>query len=539
MQRRLEVDFAASDEHAAGEGILVLDCGYCNGVPAAIKRFTRCKTRESSKDAPEFRQSRYASADSKDVEDQSLFGGVSTKDSHVSAWSFDNIDRPRRSSVAQSDVSATSNVVEEWLVSVLSLGSFKAAQITTSTLDRSTFASLTMSEDPLLKVAGSSMASSPTMSPLGPTPLPGSSADTPGHRARLMAVGTKTGSIVLWDVRASTSSNHALDNVIRPVRIIHTDSPQISCLGLSALYLVHGGNDGLVQAWDPLASTKDPIRTINSRFSSRARRRLVQAEASPQGVGINLFAAGAICLDPDPTSLRGMVSLGTHLRYWSYSSSAADQYKTNKRRLRRSGRGSNQNSEQFSGTGRGALKDYIANEKAELELEKRKKRKEEERLAGRFGLDLLGPGATEDEILAYATMLSEEASAHDELRRKSASGSESSQTIVDSLAESASTSALHPDNEEDDENIKEAIRLSLQDNSSLSAPAVDTSQSPFSIKYAKTKKSPSSSPKGRMSHKTPAEVDDLEYALSLSLAEEKSRKEVAGDDYEGKGKGRA
>ena len=541
MQRRLEVDFAASDEHTAGEGILVLDCGFRNGVPAAIKRFTRCKTRESSKDAPQFCQSRHFNADTVDAKDQSLFGGVITKASHVSAWSFDNIDRPRRNSVAQSDISATSHVVEEWLVSVLSLGPFKATQFTTSTLDRSTFASITTSEDPLLNAAGSSMASSPTMSPLGSTPLPGSSADTPGHRARLMAVGTKTGSIVLWDVRASTSSNHALDNVIRPVRIIHTDSPQISCLGLSALYLVHGGNDGLVQAWDPLASTKDPIRTINSRFSSRARRRLVQAEASPQGVGINLFAAGAICLDPDPTSLRGMVSLGTHLRYWSYSSSAADQYKTNKRRLRRSGRGSNQNSEQFSGTGRGALKDYIANEKAELEVEKKKKRKEEERLAGRFGLDLLGPGATEDEILAYATMLSEEASAHDELRRKSASGSESSQTVVEegSLAESTSAYAMHPDDEEDDENIKEAIRLSLQENSIFNAPAVDTSQSPFSIKYAKTKKSPSSSPKARMSGKSSADLDDLEYALSLSLAEEKSRREVAGDDYEGKGKGRA
>lgn len=540
MQRRLEVDFAASDEHAAGEGILVLDCGYRDRIPAAIKRFTRCKTRESSKDAPQFRQSRDASTNIV-TKDQSLFGGVVTKDSHVTAWSFDNIDRPRRSSVAQSDVSATSNVVEEWLVSVFSLGSFRATQIMTSTLDRSTFALLTTSEDPLLNVAGSSVASSPTMSPVGPAPLPGSSADTPGHRARLMAVGTKTGSIILWDVRASTSNNHALDNVIKPVRIIHTDSPQISCLGLSALYLVHGGNDGLVQAWDPLASTTEPIRTINSRFSSRARRRLVQAEASPQGVGINLFAAGAICLDPDPTSLRGMVSLGTHLRYWSYSSSAADQYKTSKRRLRRSGRGSNQNSEHFTGTGRGALMDYIANEKAELEVEKNKKRKEEERLAGRFGLDLLGPGATEDEILAYATMLSEEASAHDELRRKSASGSESSQTIVEegSLAESASASAMHPDDDEDDENIREAIRLSLQEHSIFNAPAPDTSQSPFSIKYAKTKKSPSFSPKARMSGKPSAEIDDIEYALSLSLAEEKSRREIAGDDYEGKGKGRA
>jgi len=114
-------------------------------------------------------------------------------------------------------------------------------------------------------------------------------------------------------------------------------------------------------------STPEPVRTLNSRFSSRARRRLVQAEASIWGVGINLYAAGAIILDPDPTVLRGMVSLGTHLRYWSYSSSAADQYQSKKRRLRRSNeRGANGGPDRFTTTGRGALMDYIATEQEEL-----------------------------------------------------------------------------------------------------------------------------------------------------------------------------
>ncbi len=40
------------------------------------------------------------------------------------------------------------------------------------------------------------------------------------------------------------------------------------------------------------------------------------------------------------------------------------------------------------------MKDYIANEKLELEREKKIRLKEEERLAGRYGIDLLGPGAT-------------------------------------------------------------------------------------------------------------------------------------------------
>ena len=547
MQRRLEIDFAASDEDAAGEGILVLNCGYQEDFPATIKRYTRCKTRESSKDAPRFLDSHDINGSMPGANDSSIFGGNFIKDRTAPAWSFDGIEKTRRSSITQSDISATSNVVEEWFTSNIQLVDIKSSQITTSVLDKSTFASLTIFEDPLVGMAGSSATTSPTMSPLSEMRPSGSSTEIPGHRARLLAIGTSAGAVIVWDIRASMPSISALDNVIKPIRIIHTASPQISCLGLSALYLVHGGNDGLVQAWDPLASTTDPIRTLNSRFSSRARRRLVQAEASPYGVGINLFAAGAICLDPDPTSLRGVVSLGTHLRYWSYSSSAADQYKTNKRRLRRSGRGSNQNSEHFSGTGRGALKEYIANEQADLEIEKKKRHKEEERLAGRFGLDLLGPGATEDEILAYATMLSEEAIVSDERRRKSASGSESSELINEerSLSEPTAASALaqlQADDDEDDENIKEAIRLSLQKTSggSEAATTADTDPSPFSVKYAKTKRSPSSSPPpATLAGRQPSEVDDLEFALRLSLVEEKSRREASGEDCEGKGKGRA
>lgn len=524
MQRRLEVDFAASDEDNTGEGIVVLQCGLEEDMPTSITRYTRCKTRESSKDVPYSRHIPEQRPTNQESNKPSIFGSTEEKIHGGSAWSFDSLERKRRTSAAQSDTSVCSNVVEEWLTSTFSLGGLKLTQITTSAMDNSTFATLTLFEDPLLSMAGSSAATSPTMSPLSQSSPLGTAADVPGQGARLMAVGTKTGSIIIWNVRAPTPRTTVLDNVIKPVRMIWTDSPQISCLALSALYLVHGGNDGLVQAWDPLASNLEPIRTLNSRFSSRARRRLVQAEASPQGVGINLFAAGAICLDPEPTSLRGMVSLGTHLRYWSYSSSGADQYKSNKRRLRRSERGSNQNSDRFSGTGRGALKEYIVNEKHELEYEKKKKRKEDERLAGRFGTDLLGPGATEDEILAYATMLSEEAAASDELRRKSGSSSESGETIVQGAAAHATESESMPMEEEGDADLMEAIRLSLQESTRSGKP-----ESSYAA-YAAPRESPQSS-----AGDPAAELDDLELALNLSLAQGQGQQSPP----EGKGKGRA
>ncbi|KAL2044323.1 hypothetical protein N7G274_003028 [Stereocaulon virgatum] len=541
MRRQLLVDFAASDENGAGEGIIVVSCGLDEGQHAKIKRFTRCKLKESNYvlNHPESQMP---------VNDKisfpSLFGGSTSTLKDQATWSFSDKSSSRRSSMAQSDSASNKYMFEEWRTSVFLSGGIKSPQIMATAIDMSSFALLTTTEDPLLCMAGSSQASSPLTSPLAHMPFPESSNDVPGQRARLLAVGTKTGTVILWNIRAPTASNAILENHIKPVRIIHTDSPQISCLALSALYLVHGGNDGLVQAWDPLASTTDPIRTLNSRFSSRARRRLIQAEASVAGVGINLFAAGAICLDPDPSVLRGMVSLGSHLRYWSYSSQAADQYKGNKRRLRRSERGSNQGGDKFSGTGRGALKDYIANEKLELEREKRIKRKEEERLSGRYGVDLLGPGATEDEILAYATMLSEEAARSDELRRKSASDDSSSDTVTDeAVASPLASSSL----DELDNDMAEAIRLSLDDNNGYRATSLgpgDASASTFSVKYAK-KRSPSSSPprrvtptpspktRGKGSNTPIAELNDLEFALQLSQAEEESRAESE------KGKGRA
>ena len=544
MRRRLEVDFAASDENGAGEGVLVIGCGFDEGQQAMIKRYTRCKMTECSEERLAG-QGPSKSVAHGDASHDSLFGVDNVLINEQPTWSFKERVVSRRNSASPSESGLRAILVEEWRTSVFLLGGLKSTQVTTTTIDNSNFATLTTTEDPLLRMSGSSTASSPLSSPMenmSSTPL----TDVPGQRARLLAIGTKTGTIVLWNARAPVASNTILENTIKPIRIIYTDSPQISCLALTSLYLVHGGNDGLVQAWDPLASTMEPIRTLNSRFSSRARRRLIQAEASPAGVGINLFAAGAICLDPDPTILRGMVSLGSHLRYWSYSSQAADQYKGNKRRLRRSKRGSNQDGDRFSGTGRGALKDYIANEKLELEREKRIKREEEKRLAGRFGVDLLGPGASEDEILAYATMLSEEAAQSDDFRRKSASDGKSSDTITEEALASPIPSAALDDNDDD---MAKAIRLSLQENSNAVPYEIgNAGASDIPVKYAKVKRykaSPSgsapgssalsASPKANKASNVPvAEIDDLEFALQLSQAEEESRSQSG----KGKGKGR-
>ncbi|KAF2753033.1 hypothetical protein EJ05DRAFT_470796 [Pseudovirgaria hyperparasitica] len=552
MRRRIEVDFAGDDGHYAGESIAVFECGLDEDSVSSIRRFTRCKLEEPS--GQRASSPSLTTASEKSSQESSLFGGPSTPDA------FERPQRPRRiSTLSLSSSPERGHLIEEWRLSTLTFGGLKSVQLTTSAIDSSMLATMTLSEDPIFGFSTMSNASSPFASPQSMASQPSNPADVPGQRARFVAAGTSTGIVLLWDIRAPISKNVEFANTVDPIRIIFTDSPEISCLAITGLYIVHGGNDGLVQAWDPLASSPLPVRTLHSRHSSRARRRLQQAQASVQGVGINFFAAGAICLDPDPTVLRGIVSIGTFLHYWSFSSSAADQYKGSKRRLRRGERGSNNSGATFSANRGGNLKGYIANEKFELELEQRNQRREANRMAGRFGLGLLD---NEDEALAYAALLSQESLENEAKRRLSENSVQSNDTVI---VPSSSETATTPVNDEVDPEIAEAIRLSLQESSIsethqpyYSSPPTDSSLDSFSIpiKYAKNKRSPksrakttlasnsSSPPAAAAEGSNRAELDDLEYAMQLSLAEEKSRLESVeqNDPFPylsgGKGKGK-
>jgi hypothetical protein len=541
MRRRLEVDFAGDDGNFAGESMTVFQCGLDEDSVASVKRFSRFKTSGDEGTVTDSVPPTPEDDHTPVIERDSIFGGFPSQIGPSRLADQTTLRGRGLSSMTYTSLEASPErapTIEEWRCSNLSFGGAKSVQITSTTIDCSIYAMLTLSEDPAVGMLGSSEASSSFGSPLHMEDRSIMPSDIPGQRARFLAAGTKTGVVYIWDFRAASSKEVDIVNTIDPVRIIYTDSPEISCLAMTAVQLVHGGNDGLVQAWDTLASGSEPIRTLNSRFSSKARRRLVQAQNTAQGTGIiNMFAAGAICLDPDPTILRGIVSLGTHLRYWSYSSLTADQYKGTKRRLRRSERGSNNHAgERFSGTVRNAgLKAYIVNERMELERENARRRREAERLAGRFGLDLL---QNEDEALAYAAMLSEESLALDEQRRASAVASP-----VASNSAWETAPAQPTDLADIDADLAEAIRLSLDDDRVDTPQYVSPGYSPspsghydVPIRFAR---------KGRRSPKSPAsrspplsrvleagsskdqEMSDLDFALQLSLAEEQSRKGAA------------
>ncbi|KAG9763128.1 hypothetical protein KCU73_g1575, partial [Aureobasidium melanogenum] len=506
MRRLLEVDFAGDDGNQAGEAIFVFETGLDEDSAASAKRYVRFNVTDTNRSDARTNEVQYASP-STPPEPKSLFGGPTSPRSA----SKSDLDYGLSLSTVQDLEEGKQNrrSTEEWRLSGLSFGGLKAVQISAHAIDGSTFATLTSSEDPLLNFSGQSTVSSPSMTPLYKSGTPSSPADVPGQRARFIAVGTMMGSVLVWDARASLPTSADAVNTLDPIRIIHTESPEISCIALSSLYLVHGGNDGLVQAWDVLASSLGPVRRLNSRFASRARRRLVQAQASVQGVGINLFAAGAICLDPDPTVLRGMVSIGTHLLYWSFSSSAADQYKSHKRRLRRADRGTNVANDRFANVGRGNMRGFIANEQLELERESAQEARQAEHLAGRFGTELLGSDASEEELMAYAQMLSEEALAKDQEKQ-----------TTEPLNNHKAAIATPTEDADMDPEIAEAIRLSLAEEEVKRLQQQE--QAEFEAFQQQEAAEGSNS----------RELTDLEFALQLSLAEEQSRLEAEAEAQE-------
>ncbi|KAJ5567919.1 hypothetical protein N7450_010405, partial [Penicillium hetheringtonii] len=530
MKRDVQVDFAGSDGNGSGESIIVIARGGDEVEKASVRRYFRTVSKSGPTSTPPTPDSRPLGK----KPHVSLFGGPTGSSGSTPGESLP----ASRLSARLAEPAAVINT--EWRISDFTFDDRKSVEITTNALDNSMFSTVTAEEDPLFGMSGSSLSSA-TSSPMLPhMEQPRSSVEIPGQRARYLAVGTATGMVFIWNIRALAAQNVDVINSIPPLRVIQTESPQVSCLALTSLYLVHGGNDGLVQAWDPLASSTRPIRTLNSRFSSRARRRLVQAEASMFGVGNNYFATGAICLDPDPTNLRGMVSLGTHLRYWSYSSSAADQYNTSKRRLRHGLRGSNGAAEgqRFNNSGRGAIRDFIEDERVELERQQIADAKERVHLSTRFGVDLLGPDVDEDQLLAYAQLLSQEA--HPEAAKQtdqhaiasSAPSTSFSDTVGPSsfgIGEVSSSSSPYQQSADDDgdDDLAEAIRLSLLGDDTAAPPSQLTPSIP--IKYAKGVKPPTQSHETAESSQQ-QEIDDLEFAIQLSLAENKSRGDVDQED---------
>lgn len=559
MLRRLEVDFASGDENGTGESIFVITCGHADGERASVQRFVKGgSSTETSSPSGALTPVAQPTATR-----GSIFGGKvaaevseavlqveSTKTGETS--SFSGLSTPRLGVIpGRTDA-------EEWRSSEYIFKQHPNTEITASAVDMSTFGVMAAFEDPLHSGSQATMSSPPST----PTSKH-ATGEIPGRRARLLAIGTNTGSVVVWNMRDTAPAS------VNPLRIIQTDSPEVTCLAVSALYLAHGGSDSLVQAWDPLASSLEPLRTLNGKSSGRIPRHILNTNPALQHA--NYFAVRAIFLDPDPTVLRGILAFGTFVRFWTYSST--NQAPGRKRRLRHSDIHGRLASRRNTGT----VSSYIAAEEAELRHEQEHRSREIDRLRKRFGV---GVGElSEEEAIQYAQMISEESALLDEQRRQSASDTGSAADTGETASDTGTADTLTPEpslsgngngagpsgaglpplreeaaDDDYEAQIQRAIRLSLMEgvNDAGVPPQSSNSSSceyEFQVK-AKTKKG-----KARSSSVSPSDAsapgfdsrwgfaediavpvpdlgvdadDDLALALRLSLEEEEARLRRAG-----------
>ncbi|RPA77081.1 hypothetical protein BJ508DRAFT_364682 [Ascobolus immersus RN42] len=230
--------------------------------------------------------------------------------------------------------------------------------------------------------------------------------DIPGSNARLLAIGTDEGVVFVWNIRDSNRIGS-----VYPLRRIQTQSPKITTVAVSSLLVVSGGTDGLVVAYDPLSSSDSPVRVIHSRLTSRARRRLAQLPEQNVSSPDNQYAARACVLDPEPTSLRGVVALGAHIRHWSIASDSADNSaRRRKKKLARQALAAASRPRQRDNGSK--FKGLIHDEFDVHQAAKHDSIRHNESLEKRFGISFRPPGAndlTEEELLAYAELLSKEA----------------------------------------------------------------------------------------------------------------------------------
>ncbi|KAK7956936.1 F-box domain-containing protein [Apiospora aurea] len=545
MRRKLEVDFAGTDEHGSGEGIFVLSCGYEDEESPSMTRYVR--------NSP-CRPQTLSAAESPSVTPvtspaPSIFGGAKPRSPSPSSPAsplLRQVLSTSGSGVSSSASTLKQEDLDEWRESSFSMKGCEHSQITVSSVDMSSFALMASSEDPL---QDSSNGIKGSMTPTGQAPT-----DLPGRGARMIGVGTNSGKVMLWNMREAHASAG-----VQPVRVIQTESPEISALAMSALYL--------------------PFRTLNARSTGRVPRHIINA--NPALHSSSFSAVGAIYLDPDPVMLRGILAFGTFVRYWAYSSSG--QPSGRKRRIRHA----DVHGRLATRRPGGGVKGFIAAETEELRLEQQIKAREEAWLRSRFGVGL--GDLTEEEALRYAEMVSQEAFQLDEQRRTSASDTGSAADFdttsttgsldtvtpdpsITGLSTPAASSSVQvapaPESESDYElQIQQAIRLSLLEGGDDAGQSPrETSfgdyEAPMLSKEKQSKQFTSSSPnlshaplvqRAETSH--PATFDaneedeDLRLALELSLAEEQSRQSASSampdDEFPalgsntGKGKGRA
>ncbi|KAK6353179.1 hypothetical protein TWF696_005166 [Orbilia brochopaga] len=146
--------------------------------------------------------------------------------------------------------------------------------------------------------------------------------NTVGGNARLFAVGTNHGRVLVFNIRGNPSKRSS--DLLMPMRVCKIPgSPKITCLAVTSLAVIAGASNGAISVFDPLGSSTEPIRKIVHAMTIDAKKDYFQRTArygwsrsEQENSWQEETSAYRICVDPNARNWRGAAVLGCNILYW-------------------------------------------------------------------------------------------------------------------------------------------------------------------------------------------------------------------------------
>ncbi|KAI8098608.1 WD40-repeat-containing domain protein [Halteromyces radiatus] len=196
---------------------------------------------------------------------------------------------------------------------------------------------------------------------------------------RLVATGDTFGTICLWCLDREIECDKL--KVVRPLRQFHGHQSPISVIHLDAFKIVSGADDGWIRVWDPL--TGELLQVIGNKIPRHA-----PVDRSDVSV---MRVKNLVC-----DEYRGVATIGHQIKSWDFSS----QYLLNRRTLRGKAKAP-------SPAIRDELHYEIKQEVKASQLVLAQEKKQQELAAKEMEKWTMG-GLSDEEIMAYAMMISQE-----------------------------------------------------------------------------------------------------------------------------------
>lgn len=285
-------------------------------------------------------------------------------------------------------------------------------------------------------------------------PEAGSNKDTPGKNQRFIAASTENDLIYVWILQGEAVYKDTQDKrakpSIQPLRVSPSPFqvevstlPGVTAIALNSLVLLVGSYNGVTIAYELL--TGEFLRVVSTRFSKKALNLRTNNNFAQPG----LFPITKLEIDSDPANPHGIIVVGSAVQYFDLGANIDSKKKLGIHKKRKGAPAYSNNNSDLDKT---QIHRDIVSDMEQMRIEDaevQEVREHNEKLQAMFNTE----GLSDDDQLQYALMLSQ-----DENHEKQ----QQHQTWDLSTATKNDVEGDH----EEDEELKRAIDLSLEESSS-------------------------------------------------------------------------